>query len=114
MILETYCLIVSIPNMGLLSYFLTNIRLRSESTHTAFTAPENVRTALVQDLTDDTDEFYRFNRLDANKRYYQIIGTGTGVLSLNKFFVFKPDWRVHRHKDISTSDTGLDGAGDPT
>ena len=91
---------------------ITEITLRA-SVDATFTSAENVRTVLVSDLTDDTDEFYRFNRLDEDKQYYQIIGTGTGVLAIFKLFVLIPtDWdRQHKHKDISTSDTSLDGEG---
>jgi len=91
---------------------VTEITIRA-STDATFTSAENVRTITVSDLTDDTDYFYRFNRLSANKRYFQVIGTGTGILSLNKIFMLTPtDWdRLHKHKDISTSDTSIDGEG---
>ena len=93
---------------------ITTITLRA-SVDASFTSAEDVRKVLVSDLSDDTDVFYRFNRQDEDKRYYQLIGTGTGVLAVWKFFVRIPtatQWqRVHKHKDISVSDTDLDGEG---
>lgn len=91
---------------------ITEVTLRA-STDITFASSEDVRTVLVADLDDDSDEFYRFDRLDVDKQYYQLIGTGTGVLVMNKLFVLTPsDYaRRHRHKDISVSDTSLDGEG---
>lgn len=86
---------------------VTAIKIRA-STDTSFDDTENIAYINVSDCTDDTWRFIANNFLGTNCRYVQVIGVGTGVLSINEIKVRYgvSDLNkilLHRHRTRSTS-----------
>lgn len=90
---------------------VTEIKIRA-STDTTFTDAENIAYLNVSDFTDDT---YRFlaNNFISDRRYVQIIGVGTGVLSINelkvRYGVGNDKFRhKHRTRLVDSADSFVD------
>ncbi len=86
---------------------VTSLKIRA-STDTTFTDGETVAYVNISDFTDDAWRFMAINFLTENKRYVQIYGNETGVLSINEIKVRYGisdlvKFLSHRHRTRATS-----------